>query len=327
MSRAQEITNPNAITARQYRDRFEALPACPTAGVRLEQMCRSLPSETFWQLYTVPGPLPLTASRESDLFPASPQAACWRWNEILAAWGKLRSGRARSLLFPGRWWKEPETQAPTLGRSPRPPLLPESLRGVSTAVKNYSARAGRALSWRSSRSRDRGVVCNTHTCSFVWPDHVLCLHSSMWYHWRKSNQHWKFKEQPSSAGKRLGRGRGELVRQEAGPTHSQGKTWGWRGERLLWEKRDCERSKWTLMMIIISCIWKSFLADKAFSQLLSHLILTKTYDAKVPLLLENKEGEGKGWCPWTLDRRVWPSTRPSRAAPNTADGKMRETNS
>ena len=120
MSRAQEITNPNAITARQYRDRFEALPACPTAGDRLEQMCRSLPSETFWQLYTVPAPLPLTASRESDLFPASPQAACWRWNEILEAWGKLRSGRARSLLFPGRWWKEPETQAPTLGRSPHP---------------------------------------------------------------------------------------------------------------------------------------------------------------------------------------------------------------
>lgn len=164
MSRAQEITNPNAITARQYRDRFEALPACPTAGDRLEQMCRSLPSETFWQLYTVPGPLPLTASRETDLFPASPQAACWRWNEILAAWGKLRPGLARSLLVPGRWWREPETRAPALGRSPTPRCFLRA-RGVFQLQWETTARGPGPL-LAEPRSRDRGCFSHTHVPLF-----------------------------------------------------------------------------------------------------------------------------------------------------------------
>lgn len=119
MSRAQEITNPNAITARHYTDRFEALRVCPAAWDRLVRMCLSLLSETFWQLCTVPGPLPLTASRESDLLTASPQAACRRWNEILAVWGKPgRAVRVR-LLFPGRWWK-PRRGSPSLWPLPHP---------------------------------------------------------------------------------------------------------------------------------------------------------------------------------------------------------------
>lgn len=261
-------------------------------------MCQGLPSETFWQLYTV-GPPPLPASRESDLFPPSPQAACWRWNEILAAWGKLRSGRARLLRsISGRWWKEPETQ-PLLSAATPTPAASWELMGVSTAVKSIARARRPRPSPGGARAPVIGGWFATHThVPLFGPDHVLCLHSSMWYHWKEIEPTLKVqKEQPSSAGKRWSRGREWNGEAGGRPDSLPGKDIRGGGQKTLMGKRDSrERSKWTLMMIIISCIWKSFLVDKAFSQLLSHLILTKTYDHKVPLLLENKEG-GDGLMP------------------------------
>lgn len=179
-------------------------------------------------------PLPLPASRESDLFPPSPQAACWRWNEILAAWGKL--GRAVHDCCYFRAVMERARDTTLLSAATPTPAASWELMGVSTAVKNYSARARARPSPGGARAPVIGGWFATHTHvplfgrtgALFAQQHVVPL--------EKSNQHWKFKEQPSSAGRRLGEARVKWWgRRQARLTPGE-KAWGWRAKRLLWEK-------------------------------------------------------------------------------------------
>lgn len=222
------------------------------------------PEPPVWDVLTAvysPGPPPPASIPGEWSFPTESQAACWRWKWNLSSLGEAPDGPC-TIIFPGQWWKEPETQAPALRRSPTP-AASESL-WVFQLQWNYSARGGPGPLWRGSRSRDRGVVCNTHTCSFVWPDHVLCF-GSMWYHWRNQTA---LKVQ----------GTAKLCWEAAGPRPGSEKWWGRRqaistpeenvgsgGERLLWEKKglrevEVDSDDDNNLFVFL----KSFLVDKAF---------------------------------------------------------------
>lgn len=158
MSGAQEITNPNAITARHYTDRLEALPACPQPETRsCRCACASRPRR-FDSCIQGRAPPPAGVPGERSLNRQSPQRPGGGEMQPQQLQGRGGPGGA---LAAGRGAVR---AGPLPRRAPRPRRFRRA-RAAPTAGKNYRAPAGPSPG-RARAPVIGGMVCSTHVPLF-----------------------------------------------------------------------------------------------------------------------------------------------------------------